>query len=274
MNGLSAYINSRTGAMNNAYEPESYWTEVAQRIKERADGKNVIAGDDEPYYRYKRKRFLQLLHSVDFAGKSVLEVGCGPGGNLLEVARKNPARLVGVDISAEMALLAKSKMHHQAEVYKVNGTRLDFPDQTFDIVFTATVLQHNTNETMLLDVMKEISRVSRKKVYLFERIESEIKGDELCLGRPVSYYEKIMKQNGFVLQSVRYINVRVSYYVCGAIRKLLNPRTRKEGEPLNRLSVMLQHLVLPLTRLLDRLFPSKTDVAKLEFERSVTLTAS
>lgn len=60
------------------YHPEPYWSEVAQKIKTR-EGVNVIAGDDEPYYRYKRKRFLKLLNSVDFAGKSVLEIGSGPG---------------------------------------------------------------------------------------------------------------------------------------------------------------------------------------------------
>ena len=42
------------------YHPEPYWSDVAKRIKARK-GKNVIAGDDEPYYRYKRERFLDLL---------------------------------------------------------------------------------------------------------------------------------------------------------------------------------------------------------------------
>ena len=42
------------------YHPEPYWSEVADRIAERGD-KNVIAGDDEPYYRYKRAEFLEML---------------------------------------------------------------------------------------------------------------------------------------------------------------------------------------------------------------------
>jgi len=66
------------------------WSEVGQRIEERDNGENVVAGDDEPYYRYKRKEFLKLLNEVEFGGKSILEIGHGPGGNLMEVYRHNP----------------------------------------------------------------------------------------------------------------------------------------------------------------------------------------
>ena len=217
--------------------------------------------------RYKRKRFLSLLHSVNFNNKSVLEVGCGPGGNLLEVLKNNPSKLVGADISDKMVSLAKNKVPEQVKIFKTNGTQLEFDDNSFDIVFTATVLQHNTDEKMLIDLMDEICRVSSEKVFIFERIENEIKGDDLCLGRPVSYYSKIMKDNGFRLISKDYINIRVSYYVSGIIRKMLNPSVREEGEPLNGISIFLQKITLPLTQVLDKIFTSKKDIAKLEFQK-------
>ncbi len=250
------------------YHPEQYWTEVGKRIRNRQNGKNVIAGDDEPYYRYKRKEFLGLLHSIDFKNKAILEIGCGPGGNLMEVSSKKPSRIVGVDISAEMIALAKDKVSKQVEVRKTNGTKLDFEDNSFDIVFTATVLQHNTDEEMLFPLIKEICRVSGDKVFLFERIENKIKGDDLCLGRPISYYEQIMMENGFKLKSKSNINIRVSYFVSGAIRKWLNPSSRKEGEPLNGVSTVLQKISLPFTKVLDKVFTSEKDIAKLEFQRA------
>ena len=43
------------------YHPEKYWSEVGERIESREDAHNVIAGDDEPFYRYKREKFLGLL---------------------------------------------------------------------------------------------------------------------------------------------------------------------------------------------------------------------
>lgn len=250
-----------------SYHPEKYWSTVGEKIEQRGTGDNIIAGDDEPYYRYKRKEFLKLLNEVDFKGQNVLEIGHGPGGNLVEVFKHQPERLSGVDISETMIALAKNKIDPSIQIQKINGTKLPFEDQEFDIVFTATVLQHNTDETMLKSLIEEMARVSKKRVYLFERIEDTIKGDELCLGRPVSYYSELMEKAGYGLHSSKFINIRVSYYICGGIRKGLNSKDRKEGEPLNKPSVFLQNLFLPITIILDKIFKSKKDIGRLEFVR-------
>lgn len=249
------------------YHPERYWSEVGARIKERENGQNVIAGDDEPYYRYKRRRFLELLHEVTYTGKSVLEIGHGPGGNLLEVWSHQPKRLHGVDISDQMVALARAKISSEIQVQKVNGTALPYADGEFDIVFSATVLQHNTDDEMLRQLMSEMARVSSDQVILYERVEATIKGDDLCLGRPVDYYSSIMQPHGYSLTSTKPINVRASYYVSGAIRKLLNPSSRQEGEPLTDLSVLLQKATLPITSLIDRLWSSEKDVCRIVYRK-------
>jgi len=248
------------------YHPEPYWSEVAKRIESR-EGENVIAGDDEPFYRYKRKRFLKMLNAVHFTGKSILEIGSGPGGNLKEIWKKTPSRLVGVDISTDMINLSKSHLNSGIELVKIDGASLPFQDQEFDGVFTATVLQHNTNEKMLKKIMAELCRVSKEKVFLFERIETEIKGDDLCYGRPVSYYKEICIQHGFELQSKSFINIRVSYFISGIIRKVFGKKGRIEGEPYRKSVILFQNITLPITRLLDKIFVSKKDIARLEFER-------
>lgn len=252
---------------NQEYRPEPYWSAVAQRIGART-GPNVIAGDDEPYYRYKRHRFLRLLNGIPFNGKRVLEVGCGPGGNLLEVLRHKPATLTGADISAEMLKLASGKLNGTGvELVKTDGRRLPFNDQAFDITFTATVLQHNTDNAMFAGLIGEICRVTRTDVYLLERLERRRKGDALCIGRPVSEYRDLCARHGFRLKSVEYINTRASYWAAGTIRKLFNRAGRQEGEPVSRLSKGMQRLVLPFTKTLDRLIPSPTDVGRMHFTR-------
>lgn len=248
------------------YHPEKYWSEVANLIRGREES-NVIAGDDEPYYRYKRNEFLRILKEVDFSDKTVLEVGCGPGGNLIEIKKLNPSQLQGADISNEMVMLAQKNVPNDVNIVKTNGTALPFEDRTFDIVITATVLQHNTDEEMLKQLIKELCRVSKNQVIIFERIESSIKGDDLCLGRPIEYYSELFKASGFHLRSSKFLNIRVSYFVSGFIRKVFNRRDRKEGEPLNLFSVNLQKFSLLFTRPLDKVFKSKKDVAKLVFER-------
>ncbi|MCK5170950.1 MAG: class I SAM-dependent methyltransferase [Bacteroidales bacterium] len=248
------------------YHPEPYWSEVAKRIKSRK-GENIIAGDDEPFYRYKRKKFLKMLNSIDFNGKSVLEIGCGPGGNLQVVWKESPLRLVGADISTEMIELSREKLPQEIELIKIDGTSLPFQDKEFDFVFTATVLQHNTDEQMLKKIMAELCRVSNDKVFLFERIEKKIKGDELCYGRPISYYEQICSLYNFELINKKFINIKTSYFISGIIRKVFSPSTRQEGEALSKIAILLQNITLPVTKQLDKVFKSGKDVAKLEFKR-------
>ena len=250
----------------SSYHPEPYWSDVAKRINAR-HGNNVIAGDDEPYYRYKRQRFLEMLHTVNFEGKSVLEIGSGPGGNLKEIHGLQPAKLVGVDISSEMIKVASSYLPQDVDLIKIDGTSLPFEDQSFDIVFTATVLQHNTNDSMMKQIAGEAFRVSAKEVFFFERVENKIKGDDLCLGRPVSYYAQIAEENGYKLVSTDFINIRISYYVSGSIRKLLNPSSRVEGEPFTPYALLAQKMTLPFTKILDKVLTSKKDIAKMCFRR-------
>ncbi len=251
--------------MKTNYHPEPYWSKVAKRIKDR-QGQNVIAGDDEPYYRYKRERFLEMLSAVDFNGKSVLEIGHGPGGNLKHIAENyQPSQLNGVDISADMVALAGSSLPASVNVQKVNGTALPFGDDSFEVVFSATVLQHNTDERMLFALIDEMCRVASSEVHIFERIDDPIAGDELCLGRPVAYYADRFKANGFELGGTEFINIHSSYLVCGAIRKGLNPKSRQEGEPLNEFSTGLQNILLPVTKQLDKVVTKKRDLARLSF---------
>ena len=252
---------------NHGYEPESYWSEVAQRIDEREEA-NIIAGDDEPYYIYKREMLIEQLDRIDISGKSILEVGCGPGGNLKYFAKRNPERLVGADISQNMIDLAtKNVGKDNAEFVKVDGRNLPFKDGEFDYVFTITVLQHNTDSEQFEHLLGEVCRVSGDKVVLCEKVENTIKGDELCMGRPITHYAKLCANHGFKLFSSDILDIRVSYYMAGFTRKVLNPGSRTEGEPLNGFSLGVQKALMPVTKGLDKIFKGNRDLAVMVFHR-------
>jgi ubiquinone/menaquinone biosynthesis C-methylase UbiE len=249
------------------YNPQQYWDNVATHISYR-DNSSIIAGDDEPYYRYKRKMFLELFGTIDFTNKKVLEVGPGPGGNLQYLLQKNCREIAGADISEQMIELAKKNLPDKnISIHKTDGFSLSFPDNYFDLVFTSTVLQHVINEDQLRQLIKSICRVAASEVVIFERIENTITGHESNLGRPVSYYADLFKRNGFTLHTTRFLPVRASYIACGAIRKLFNSRSRKEGEPISKASRILQTITLPVTKLLDKLIPSKKDLCMLYFKK-------
>jgi len=250
-----------------AYHPESYWSDVAKRIDVRNEGV-FMAGDDEPYYRYKRACFLKKLNAIDFKGKSVLEVGCGPGGNLLEVLKHHPKKLAGADLSEKMIILAKSHLHPAVEIIKSSPTSIPLGNHSFDIVFTATVLQHNTDTAMFNTLLNEIARISQHKIVLFERVEKTESGNELCVGRPISSFVDVLKDHGFKLIKAENLNIRFSYLMAGVTRKFFNKHAREEGEALSKTTLVLQNLLLPLTSRLDQWIRLKSDLTKLEFEKN------
>jgi len=91
-----------------------------------------------------------LLFGADLAALPdagcVLEIGCGAGRILEHLAAARPQlRLFGVDVSAEMIRLAQARLSERTNVtlLRSDGSSLDlFPDATFDLVYSALVLQH------------------------------------------------------------------------------------------------------------------------------------
>jgi ubiquinone/menaquinone biosynthesis C-methylase UbiE len=253
--------------VTESYNPETYWDEVAKNIETRSDHP-IIAGDNEPYYRYKRTRFLALFDTITVENRKVLEIGPGPGGNLLYLSDRGCAELAGADISTTMIELSKKNIGgRNIQLQKIDGTQLPFNTDDFDLVFTSTVLQHITDEIKLRELIKEACRVSRDEIVIFERIEKKIKGHETNIGRPIGYYTGLFTSNGFKLVSTRFLSTRASYYVCGMIRKLFNRPHKKEGEPASRLTSTLQRITLPVTKLLDRILPGHNDQCMLRFKK-------
>lgn len=167
-----------------------------------------------------------------------------------------------------MIAIAKELLSGKAiQLQKTDGAALPFADTYFDVSLTSTVLQHNTDETMLLKLIAEMCRITSSDIYIFERIENKIKGTELCVGRPATYYESLFSKHGFVLEKIRFLNIPVSYFVSGAIRKVFNRRTKKEGEPISNLARFLQTATLPLTAAFDPFFKQKRELAMLHFRK-------
>jgi S-adenosylmethionine-diacylgycerolhomoserine-N-methlytransferase len=75
--------------------------------------------------------------------KRILEVGCGTGRNLAELARRFPkARLTGLDVSADMLALTEKKMAAEGDRVKLVRRRYDEPvvEGGFDLVLCSYAL--------------------------------------------------------------------------------------------------------------------------------------
>jgi ubiquinone/menaquinone biosynthesis C-methylase UbiE len=98
-------------------------------------------------------RFLQQR----VPGKSVLDYGCGNGGNIERLAQMKPARVSGIDISPVAIEQARQKaLQHglKSEFSVMDAQNLTFPDETFDVVLGGAILHH-------LNLEKALSTIRR-----------------------------------------------------------------------------------------------------------------
>jgi SAM-dependent methyltransferase len=96
-------------------------------------------------------------------GMRVLDVGCGPGTITLGLARAvAPGEVVGVDIEPSQVDLARA-LADEHEMTNLRfaagrGEALDFPDGSFDAVFTYAVVEHVPDPLAILREMRRVAR--------------------------------------------------------------------------------------------------------------------
>ena len=119
----------------------------------------------------------RILANIPTPPRTVLEVGSGPGGNLLALRRLLPdARLFAVEPNEHARELSALS---GAEVYDGHAGAIPAADATFDLVLTAGVLIH-VHPDRLRSCMVEIARVSRQHVVAIEYFAPSCE--------PVTYY--------------------------------------------------------------------------------------
>jgi SAM-dependent methyltransferase len=77
----------------------------------------------------------------DLAALRLFEVGCGSGGNLLELLRLglDPAHLSGVELLPERHAQARRVLPAEVVLHAGDALALDLPPASFDVVFVSTV---------------------------------------------------------------------------------------------------------------------------------------
>lgn len=104
----------------------------------------------------------RLVAGSDFAGKSVLDIGCGAGGIDITLIRNHGAGYVcGIDVedgvlNRARALIARGGLTGRIGCLKVAPGPLPFPPGAFDIVFSKDSIVHIADKHSL---MSEVFRV-------------------------------------------------------------------------------------------------------------------
>lgn len=129
--------------------------------------KGYWASTEHPHRAY-------LVETIaDLNPASVLEIGCNCGPNLRMLARKLPdCRLTGIDINNEAVEKGNEWLRIEGipNIHLMVGRADDlstFSDDSFDVVFTDALLIY-IGPDKINSVIREMVRVTRKKIVLFE----------------------------------------------------------------------------------------------------------
>jgi SAM-dependent methyltransferase len=143
---------------------ERYWNERIHDLEmtKHAMGTREFFADLDDY-RYDKLHYLPRLVRFDgYAGRELLEVGCGVGTDLVRFA-KGGAIATGIDLSKTAIDLARKNFDLNGvkakELRVGNGEALPYADASFDVVYGHGVLQYTEDAGRLV---KECHRVLRR----------------------------------------------------------------------------------------------------------------
>ncbi len=86
-----------------------------------------------------------LLKQVDWAGKTVVDVGCGTGRHWSKLQRGSPASLTGFDVSAGMLSRLKAKFPGSRTVQTTDNRLGGLADSSVDFLLTTLTIAHIQN---------------------------------------------------------------------------------------------------------------------------------
>jgi SAM-dependent methyltransferase len=150
-------------------EVRDYWDRHIHdlEITRHPVGSRGFFDDLDQYHFEKLHHLLRLVNFDGYAGRQVLEVGCGAGVDLARFARGG-AVTTGVDVAHSAIDLARANFAQQGlagEFQVADGERLPFPDNAFDVVYAHGVVQYTADPSRLVDECRRVLKPGGEAIF-------------------------------------------------------------------------------------------------------------
>lgn len=160
---------------------DKYTIECAEKMR---SGKNIKHSFLEKPAMYKKLPNLK--------GKSVLCIGCGTAEECAHIKSLGAKRVVGIDISKKRIEFVK-KNYPDLEFYTMNMEKLNFPNNSFDFVYSSLALHYAKDWTK---IFKKVHKILKRNGTLLFSTHHPIKwGAEI---------NKLKDKNSFLMGYKKY----------------------------------------------------------------------
>ena len=165
-------MSSPSGSIDRIRE---YWNRHIHdlEITTHPVGSPGFFADLDQYHFEKLHHLLRLVDFNGYAGRRVLEVGCGAGTDLARFARGG-AIVTGVDLSSSAIALARQNFDQlglTADLREADGEHLPFANDTFDLVYAHGVVQYTANPQALVAECGRVLKPNGQAVFqVYNRI--------------------------------------------------------------------------------------------------------
>jgi ubiquinone/menaquinone biosynthesis C-methylase UbiE len=141
--------------------------EVAKHFSEAAstyNEKNYRLAGKRGKYPDIFRRHQYILEMVHGARGRALEIGCGSGEMLYELMKRN-FKVVGIDIAPGMLKASRSLLNERlpgkrAGLLQADIEHLSFPNETFDVIIAAGVIEYLPDDEKLLPELHRVLKPS------------------------------------------------------------------------------------------------------------------
>jgi ubiquinone/menaquinone biosynthesis C-methylase UbiE len=128
---------------------EGFPWEITQSSKEKskiAFNNQADSYDSSHDGDHARKLYGYVIEVMNrFEYESVLDIGCGTGNLLAEVAKRENVSVAGIDLSEKMLNIAKQRLGENTDLKNGDSEHLPWSDGSFDMVICTDSFHHYPN---------------------------------------------------------------------------------------------------------------------------------